>query len=70
MTNASISKMSIEEKISTMEMLWNDLCQHTTLESPDWHQDVLKVREQKRASSQELPMDWSEAKKNVLNRTK
>lgn len=70
MTNASISKMSIEEKISTMEMIWNDLCQHTTLESPDWHQDVLKVREQKRASSQEQPMDWSEAKKNILNRTK
>ena len=70
MTNASISKMSIEEKISTMEMLWNDLCRHTTLESPDWHQDVLKVREQKRTSSQEQPMDWSEAKKNILNRTK
>ena len=70
MTNASISKMSIEEKISTMEMLWNDRCRHTTLESPDWHQDVLKVREQKRTSSQEQPMDWSEAKKNILNRTK
>ncbi|MCK4704258.1 MAG: addiction module protein [Gammaproteobacteria bacterium] len=70
MTNVSISKMSIEEKISTLEMIWNDLCQHTTLESPDWHQDVLKVRKQKRASSQEQPMDWSEAKKNILNRTK
>ena len=69
-TNVSISKMSIEEKISTLEMIWNDLCQHTTLESPDWHQDVLKVREQKRTSSQEQPMDWSEAKKNILNRTK
>ena len=70
MTNAAISKMSIEEKISTMEMIWDDLCQHTNLESPDWHQDVLKVREQKRASSQEQPMDWSEAKKHILNKTK
>lgn len=70
MTNAAISKMSIEEKISTMEMIWNDLCQHTKLESPDWHQDVLKVREQKRASSQEQPMDWTEAKKHILNKTK
>lgn len=70
MTNVAISKMSIQEKIYTMEMLWNDLCKHTSLESPDWHQDVLKVREQKRASSQEQPMDWEEAKKQILNKTK
>ena len=69
MANVSISNMTVEEKISTMEMIWDDLCQHTTLESPDWHQDVLKVREQKRASSQEEPMDWSEAKKHNLKKT-
>jgi hypothetical protein len=69
MTNAAISKMSIEEKISTMEMIWDDLCQHTIVESPDWHSDVLKVREQKRAASQEQPMDWAEAKKHILNKT-
>ena len=57
MSNAAISNMRIEEKISTMEMLWDDICQHTTLESPDWHQDDLKAREQKRASSQEQPME-------------
>jgi len=69
MSNVSISKMSIEEKIATMEMIWDDLCQHTTLVSPDWHQGVLKVREQKRVSSQEQPMDWIEAKKYILNKT-
>jgi len=70
MNNTSISKMSIEEKISIMEMIWDDLCQHTTMESPDWHQDVLIVREQKRVSSQEQPMDWAEAKERILNKTK
>lgn len=68
MTNASISKMSIKEKISTMEMIWDDLCKHGAVESPDWHHDVLKVRQQKRAASQEQPMDWAEAKKHILNK--
>ena len=51
MTNAAISKMSIGEKISTLEMLWNDLCQHTNLESPDWHQDILKNRYTKKTKA-------------------
>lgn len=62
--------MSIEEKISIMEMLWDDLCQHATIESPDWHQDVLKAREQKRVSSQDEPMDWSEAKRQIIENTR
>ena len=70
MPDTSIRNMSIEEKIATMEMLWDDLCQRTTLESPEWHQDVLKAREQKRASSQDAPMDWSEAKKSILKKTR
>ena len=52
-----------------MEMIWDDFSKHTTVESPDWHQGVLKVREQKRASSQEEPVDWSEAKKHIFNKT-
>lgn len=57
MTTATISNMSIEEKISTMEMIWDDLCQHHNVEAPDWHQEVLQVREEKRLAGQEQPMD-------------
>lgn len=67
MTNASISKVSIEEKISIMEMIWGDLCKHGAVESPDWHHGVLKVHQQKRAVSQEQSMDWAEAKRHILN---
>lgn len=69
MTTATISNMSIEEKISTMEMIWDDLCQHQNVETPDWHQEVLQVREEKRLAGQEQPMDWSEAKKHILKNT-
>lgn len=70
MTTATISNMSIEEKISTMEMLWDDLCQHQKITSPDWHQDVLKIREKNRLAGQEQPMDWQEAKREIHNKTR
>ena len=70
MTAASIRKMSTEEKISTMEMIWDDLCQHHNVDSPDWHQDVLLARESKRNSAQEKPINWAEAKQSILNQIK
>jgi hypothetical protein len=69
MTTAIISNMSIEEKISTMEMIWDDLCQHQKIDTPDWHQDVLQVREEKRLAGEQQPMNWSEAKKHILKST-
>lgn len=70
MTTATISNMSIEEKISTMEMLWDDLCQHQKITSPDWHQDVLQIREKNRLAGQGQPMDWQEAKREIYNKTR
>lgn len=70
MRTISISDMSIEEKISTMEMIWEDLCRHHNVPTPDWHQKVLQTREEKLLSGHEQPMDWSEAKKHILNNTR
>ena len=64
MTVTAIKNMSIEEKISTMELIWDDLCQQDKIESPSWHKDVLRARETRR----ETPMDWSEAKKQILSK--
>ena len=68
MISESISNMSIEEKLSTMEMLWDDLCQHQKIDTPAWHQEVLQAREEKRLAG-EQPMAWSEAKKHILKYT-
>jgi Putative addiction module component len=70
MTTATISNMSIEEKISTMEIIWDDLCQHQNVQSPDLHQDVLQIREKNRLAGQEQPMDWQEAKREIHNKTR
>lgn len=37
--------MSLEEKMQTMELLWDNLChQEQSLESPAWHGEVLDER--------------------------
>jgi Putative addiction module component len=69
MAIASINNMSIEEKISTMEMLWDDLCQHQKIDTPDWHQEVLQARENNRLAGEVQPMAWPEAKKHILKNT-
>lgn len=41
-----LEKMSIEDKIRTMETSWDDLCQTAeSMPSPFWHKDVLDERE-------------------------
>ncbi len=40
-----IKAMSREEQLSTMELLWNELCQQDpAVESPSWHKDILDER--------------------------
>jgi len=48
MTVADISKMTVNERLQTMEALWDSLTHETAeIDSPDWHSDVLKTRQQK-----------------------
>ncbi len=60
--------MTTAEKISVMEILWNDLCQHSSLESPDWHESVLLSREQQREAGNQPLIDWEEAKQQIRNK--
>lgn len=48
MTMAEISKMSVHERIQTMEALWDSLTQEPTeIQSPKWHEEVLSDRKEK-----------------------
>jgi hypothetical protein len=64
----SPEKMTTAEKLSTMEALWSDLCQHGSLESPDWHEAVLTSREQQRNEGKQSPIDWEAAKQKIRNK--
>jgi hypothetical protein len=62
----NLEKMSTEEKLKAMEMLWDDLCRHTPdFSSPSWHEGVLKEREQRISEGKEKFLDWEQAKKDI-----
>lgn len=61
-----ISEMSISEKLSAMEALWDDLCQTAENEpSPAWHRDVLSRRENLIREGRAEFSDLSEVKERV-----
>jgi Putative addiction module component len=64
-----IHQMSRLEKLSAMEALWEDLSRdEKALESPAWHEDALRVTERRVAASEEKPLDWEAAKKELRQR--
>lgn len=61
-----IEKMTIEEKLQTMELLWNDLCRNAAdFVIPEWHKDVLAQREERLRNGKERILDWEQAKKEI-----
>ncbi|MGR3221162.1 MAG: addiction module protein [Candidatus Anammoxibacter sp.] len=48
MTITEIKKMTILERLQTMEELWDSLCcEENEIESPEWHKDILESRRNK-----------------------
>ncbi len=61
-----LGKMSIEEKIQTMESLWDDLCKNAdSIPSPSWHKEVLDAREEGMKRGNDKFIDWDTARKNI-----
>ena len=61
-----LDQMTTEEKLQAMEALWADLTRNEEqFESPAWHEQVLKEREQRIESGQESFIDWEVAKKQL-----
>jgi len=52
MSIAEIKKMTVHERLTTMEHIWDSLCrEEVEPESPAWHQDILKERKKRMDSS-------------------
>jgi len=64
-----LEKMTREEKLQAMEVLWIDLTRNEKeYNSPDWHKDILELREKRIQSGQEKYQDWESAKKDLRDR--
>lgn len=61
-----LSKLTLAQKLDLMEAIWDDLArQDKALESPPWHEEVLKDREQALAVGKATISDWEEAKERI-----
>jgi hypothetical protein len=62
----NLGEMTTEEKLKTMEMLWDDLCRSAPdFSSPSWHEDVLKERERRIRDGKDKFVDRDQAKKDI-----
>ncbi|HEY6232417.1 MAG TPA: addiction module protein [Pyrinomonadaceae bacterium] len=58
--------MTTEEKLQAMEALWADLTRTAEqFESPAWHEQVLREREQAAKSGKDTFIDWETAKQQL-----
>jgi Putative addiction module component len=58
-----LDRMTLAEKLRAMEAIWADLSRNEEqIQSPDWHEGVLRERDDKLKSAGELPVDWETAK--------
>jgi hypothetical protein len=61
-----LSKLTLAQKLDLMEAIWDDLAKHEeSLESPHWHEEVLKERERALAGGEAIVSDWEEAKGRI-----
>lgn len=68
--SVAIERMTLEEKLQTMEALWDDLCRREEdIPVPQWHKDLLDERARLIEQGKARFMDWEAAKKRISERT-
>jgi hypothetical protein len=69
MSALAIQQMSWDEKLRTMEELWESLSrEESRLESPPWHKEALRETAARHEAGQERPIDWAAAKRELRKR--
>ena len=61
-----LTRLSFSQKLDLMETLWADLIRdEKKLESPAWHDAILKERQEAYADGKLAVSDWEQAKKRI-----
>ncbi|MHB9029539.1 MAG: addiction module protein [Candidatus Latescibacterota bacterium] len=64
--NWEISQLTLPQKLDLLEAIWENLSQdENTLESPDWHEKILRDREKAVSDGRAAISDWEEAKERI-----
>ncbi len=65
-----IKQMTLEEKLRTMEALWDELSRHEEgVPIPEWHKELLDERERLVKEGKARFLDWETAKEQISRRT-
>ncbi len=65
-----LSKLTVAQKLDLMEAIWDDLAKdEKALESPFWHEQVLKDREEALVAGKATVSAWEEAKDRIRRNT-
>lgn len=66
-----LDKMTVADKLQTMELLWDDLCHHVQdIGIPEWHHEVLAARAADLKEGKERFTDWESAKEAIRESVK
>ena len=61
-----LDKMTVSEKLATMELLWEDLCRLSeNVPAFPWHNEILKEREKLISKGKATFSDLAEAKARI-----
>jgi len=65
-TDFPISQLSFDQKLYLMETIWDELTKDDEkLESPAWHEEVLKDRKAALKAGKASLSDWEDAKARI-----
>lgn len=66
--NLPLKDMTLQEKLAA-ELLWEELARSPeSVESPDWHKDILDERRERVAEGKAHFIDWETAKKDIRSK--
>ena len=64
-----LQQMSTADKLRLLEEIWADLRRHEDeLDSPAWHEQALRERDERVAAGKESYVDWEAAKTQLRQR--
>ena len=64
-----LTRLTDAERMELLDAIWASLDNKEQVESPAWHEEELRRREQEIASGEAKFINWEEAKTDILRRT-
>ena len=62
---SQLNQMTTEEKLRTIELIWDALCRTSDFSSPEWHKNILEEREKRIKEGKEEILDWEVSKRQL-----